>query len=76
MGTNPSPPVELQVGWLLDRYGVALMGDTLDVKLVIRATKLVSIHRVFAKLCMPGGQKHLTQDEWKMIDEIAGLRNG
>ena len=68
-GADEPAPIELQVGWLLDRYGLALLGEKPDMKLVMRASKLVSIHRVFSKLAT-GGTKAMSASEFAFIRDI------
>jgi hypothetical protein len=38
----------------MDRYGIAILGQEPDIKLILRAAKLASVHRVFSKLAAVG----------------------
>ena len=68
-GANESAPIELQVGWLLEKYGVGLLGREPDVMLIMRANKLASIYRVFAKLA-DGGTKSMSSSEFAFIRDV------
>ena len=65
-GADEPAPIELQIGWLVEKYGIGILGDEMDIKLVMRANKLVSIHRVFSKLST-AGIKHMTPAEFMFI---------
>ncbi len=65
-GADEPAPIELQIGWLIERHGIGVLGDEMDIKLVMRADKLVSIHRIFSKLTT-AGIKHMTPAEFMFI---------
>lgn len=68
-GDSEPVPLELHIGWLLGRYGVAIMGDKLDFFLTMRATKLADIYRVFAKLGAVG-TKGMTPADFRFIRDV------
>jgi len=65
-GVDEPAPIELQIGWMVDQYGVGLLGPAPDVKLIMRASKLASIHRVFSKLGT-AGTKRMSPGEFAFI---------
>jgi len=65
-GVDEPAPIELQLGWMVDRYGVGLLGPAPDVKLIMRASKLSSIHKTFSRLATVG-TKGMSPGEFAFI---------
>jgi len=68
-GADEAAPIELQVGWLLEKHGMGILGKTPDVMLIMRANKLTSIYRVFAKLTT-GGTRGMSSSEFAFIRDV------
>lgn len=72
-GTKVVPPLELQIGWMLERWGVGVLGPTPDWILVNRATRALSIYHIFQKAGDAQGMKRMTADEWKTVGDLTAL---
>lgn len=64
------------MGWMIERHGVAILGPSPDIKLVLMADKLMHVWRIFSKLGEPNGIKRMTQQEWIVVrDTTKALEN-
>lgn len=46
-GERVSTPLDLQTGWLMERWGIAILGPEPDFKIVSRASKALSVYHAF-----------------------------
>jgi hypothetical protein len=69
-GTPVQVPIELQTAWLIDRWGVGLMGPEPDFRMVVRASKALAVHRAFER-----DIKDRSDDDWATIrDALAKIQ--
>ncbi len=59
-GSGDTAPLELQVGWLINRHGLAVLGEQWSFTLLMRATKLADVHRIWSKMIAVGPTKMST----------------
>lgn len=64
-GTPVSPPIELQLGWLMNRWGVEVLGQDADFKQIIKSDRALAVHRALDR-----DQKHRTDDDWQIISDV------
>lgn len=72
-GERVSPPVELQMAWLLDWQGNTF---GLDFKMLLKASQALRIYRVFQKLGRKGGQEQMTQEDWDIVRNVLAVTEG
>jgi hypothetical protein len=71
--TEVFSPMELQIGFMIQQYGLEILDDKSDFGLITRAGKLCEIHRVFTKEMQKDGQKNLSRSEWELIKREMGI---
>jgi len=49
---------------MIERHGLAILGPSPDIKLVLMTDKLLHVYRTFYRLGEPDGIKRLTKPEW------------
>jgi hypothetical protein len=70
-GTPTRAPVELQLGWLMERWGIEVLGPEPDFKLIIKADRALAVHRAFKKAI-----KDRTEADWKIISDALKVIEG
>jgi hypothetical protein len=69
-GEKATPPVELQLGWLLDWQG-AIPG--LGFAMMTKAGKALRVYQVFQKLGEKDGQKRMTPEDWEVVTSVLSV---
>jgi len=64
-GTPVSPPIELQLGWLMNRWGVEVLGPDADFKQIIISDRALMVY-----LALDKDQKYRTDDDWQIISDV------
>ena len=70
-GTPVSAPAELQIGFLMGRWGVQIMGPEPDLKAIIKADRALAIHRAFAR-----DIKDRSPSDWQIITDTLKIIEG
>jgi hypothetical protein len=58
-----SPPLELQLGWLIERWGAGTFD--LDFKLLMRAERALDVFHLFRK-----EMKDRTEEDWTAVKKV------
>jgi len=74
-GRTEGQPIELQIGWLLERYGLGVLGPKPDFMLMVRATRAAQIYSAFERLGHKDGHKLLSKGEWRLVRDITLLED-
>ena len=67
-GTRVIAPLELQLGWLLERWGIGVLGIAPDLKMILKATKALNVSQVFGK-----DHRQYTPQDWKLVAHVMKL---
>lgn len=56
------------MGWLIERWGIAALGNEPDFKQIARSGQALDVYAAFKKLTEQGMEK-MTPDEWRIVRE-------
>ena len=74
-GRTESHPIELQIGWLIERYGIDVLGPEPDFMQIVKATRAAQIYSAFERLGHKDGHKLLSKGEWRLVRDITLLED-
>ena len=69
--TPVTTPVDLQVGFLMDRWGIEVLGPDPDLKQIIKSDRALAIYRAFNT-----DMKNRTENDWAMIRDTIAILEG
>jgi len=72
-GEKVTPPVELQMGWLLDWQG---MIPGVDFTMLVKAGRALRVYQVFQKLGEKNGQERMTSEDWEIVKAVLTIIEG
>lgn len=64
-GELVATPIDLQIGWMIQRWGLQVLGDKPDIKQIIRSGKALDIYDLFRKSGDANAMARFTPGEWK-----------
>ena len=67
-GSKVVAPMELQLGWLLERWGIGVLGVEPDIKMILKATQGLNVYAVFGK-----DHRQYTRDDWRVVKHVMEL---
>ena len=73
---SQTPPLMLQTGWMIERHGIGVLGDSPSICQLLQADHLVNIYRIFVKLNSEGGIKRMTPNEWRVVRDTTKAIEG
>lgn len=70
-GEEVQSPIELQMGFLLNRWGIEILGPEPDYKLIARASHAQSVYSVFRK-----DHRHRSPEDWEIVRSALRIIEG
>ena len=71
---NIAPPLDLQIGFLVDRWGPeAILGPSPNLFELIRISKLLHVYSVFQQSTQPNGMKRMSRSDRRLMLEVMSL---